>query len=1086
MKKSMLFLILLMVSLGFAETNITANIVGDSTWTVANSPYIIENSIRIDQNCSLTIEDDVIVKFNNGRTIEVRGTMVADGVTFTSNADNPNPGSWESIHVNSYYVGANLTMDNCIYEYARLLYLSGQATIRNTTLRHLSQYGIYHTAQNVIIEDCSIDLAGWSSYGYGIYATGDSLEVRRTTIQNSDIALEIDTANDIVLEDVQFNDSRWPVNIDNSSPRIETIGNNTFSNNEHNGVHVDLNNFSQSEWELPYFPIPYFFNREFTIHENKILTIASQNILKFNYALKVQGKLIAEANENEAIYFTSYKDDNLGGDTNSDSNSSTPNHQSWPGVLFYDSSDDTSIMRRCDLRYAGYNSSSYYKGAINTYNASPTIDNCSFSNNTFGVCLHNDSNPTISNNNIGASYLTPVAMSFDADPVFTDNVLSFSDNQYDAIGILPGDMVADGHIIQRDFTDIPNITYLLLGHTRVTVGNELTIDPGVVIKSLDCRLWVNGKLTVNGTADENVVFTSVKDDAFGNPLDTNKDGTVDSPVVGNWQGIIFTHTSSDESLINYTVVKYGDWDWYHYGDDSNNHWAGYGSIVAMGANPTISNSIIKDNQTGIACWDDANPTIINNQFFNSTWTPISMSCPADPTISGNTFTNVTNTALGILRGGVYTNGNIKSRDVAGYDNISYSMRDVVTINSGVEITADPGVVIKHFNNAKWIVNGGLKINGTTDNRVVFTSIKDDNVGNPSDTNGDGNATSASPDDWNWIEYNETSNDDFNTLTNFDVKFSENGLKYISASGSIDNATFTDNYYHGFWCDGNSAPTMSNSEFINNNESPIAMSLTADPTFNEITFSGNGTNGIRIIEGTLGIDAHLAKRSLAGFDNISYIINSDLTISTNANLTIEPGVVIKFDYAYHGFEVMVHGGLVAAGTPEEKIIFTDIRDDSVAGDTNNDGNNSSPDRGWWHGILFYDDSNDAVNKLANCEFKYGGNSYHWNDHLGENTRWGTVKIQSAYVDIDSCLVSHSQSAGISVFGSGNPDISNCEMYNISRTPIHMDMFANPTFENNIALNVGYLGIGLRQATIAQTATVPIRNFAGYENIPSIST
>lgn len=46
------------------------------------------------------------------------------------------------------------------------------------------------------------------------------------------------------------------------------------------------------------------------------------------------------------------------------------------------------------------------------------------------------------------------------------------------------------------------------------------------------------------------------------------------------------------------------------------------------------------------------------------------------------------------------------------------------------------------------VIGTLEVEGTASNRVVFTSIKDDTYGG--DTNGDDDATSPAPGDWDSI------------------------------------------------------------------------------------------------------------------------------------------------------------------------------------------------------------------------------------------------------------------------------------------------------------------------------------------------
>ena len=75
-----------------------------------------------------------------------------------------------------------------------------------------------------------------------------------------------------------------------------------------------------------------------------------------------------------------------------------------------------------------------------------------------------------------------------------------------------------------------------------------------------------------------------------------------------------------------------------------------------------------------------------------------------------------------------------------------------------------------------------------------------------------------------------------------------------------------------------------------------MSLKSDPVFSFagiiLESNGNGSNGIRILEGTLSSDADLIKRDVGGIYNIAYIVDQ-LTISQDATLVINPGVVIKF-------------------------------------------------------------------------------------------------------------------------------------------------------------------------------------------------
>jgi hypothetical protein len=86
-----------------------------------------------------------------------------------------------------------------------------------------------------------------------------------------------------------------------------------------------------------------------------------------------------------------------------------------------------------------------------------------------------------------------------------------------------------------------------------------------------------------------------------------------------------------------------------------------------------------------------------------------------------------------------------------------------------------------------------------------------------------------------------------------------------------------------------------------------------------------------------------------FGTSLYQITSKLTISSGATLTIQPGTVVKFGVG-SGIVVQTGGQLVATGTAAQPIYFTSVKDDSIGGDTNGDGNSSAPAAGDWGGII----------------------------------------------------------------------------------------------------------------------------------------
>ncbi|MBI4809853.1 MAG: right-handed parallel beta-helix repeat-containing protein [Ignavibacteriales bacterium] len=621
-------------------------------------------------------------------------------------------------------------------------------------------------------------------------------------------------------------------------------------------------------------------------------------------------------------------------------------------------------------------------------------------------------------------------------------------------------------LLFRSVTTVPNVTYVLLEDVIIPAGRTLTINKGVVIKGISYwnRLTIQGKLVANGTADSMITITSVKDDNFGG--DTNKDGTSTSPARSDWGGITFEATSDSNSILNRCRLKYGTAPYY-----------GAAQIATVGAHPTISNCEIKDVVYGVIAYQSSRVKLLNDTIVNAQYTPIAMSVSADPVMSGLSFINPGWNGIGLIGETVGLNGTIKQRDVAGYTNITYVLLGDLTISSGTYVTVDPGIVIKCYSGVGIWVNGGFKAKGTlAEGEIIFTDLRDDNVGNPKDTNGDGQASAPGRGYWATIRFQSTSDDSFCLLDSCQIKFNGNNwwgaVTFTDASSQLRNSLISNSYFYGIRCEGASIPIVDNLTISSCGYDPIAMSLTSDPDLTDITFEGNGSQGIRLLEGTLSSNATLHKRDVAGIENIAYIIQG-LTISANSVLRIDPGVVMK-SVADSWNGIWVNGALVAEGTATQKIVFTSIRDDSKGGDTNNDGNASSPTRWDWKGIAFNTSGLDTSNSLKNCEIRYGGSGSGGYWEYGELRFWGKAKI-------DSCAIEQTATSALGVYGNALPVITDCQLNNVSYTAVTMSMFSNPTFTNISAQNIGYMAIGVMPETYSVTATIPKRVLAGYSNI-----
>ena len=55
-----------------SQTNVSGGIYSNTTWTFANSPYIVIDTVVVFPNVTLTIEPGVIVKFAKNTVWEIR------------------------------------------------------------------------------------------------------------------------------------------------------------------------------------------------------------------------------------------------------------------------------------------------------------------------------------------------------------------------------------------------------------------------------------------------------------------------------------------------------------------------------------------------------------------------------------------------------------------------------------------------------------------------------------------------------------------------------------------------------------------------------------------------------------------------------------------------------------------------------------------------------------------------------------------------------------------------------------------------------------------------------------------------------
>jgi len=217
-------------------TFVSGLISSDTTWSAANSPYIVTANIAVAASVTLTIEPGVTVKFSTGTYLQIEGALDAQGtvgnkITFTSNEESPSSGDWEYIKFTDSSDDAN-----CVVSYADLKYaINGfycdysSPTITYSTASYNKSWGIYCSQSSPVIKYNYVHnngagadyTAGIYVYGsplvegntvsnnnkYGIACYGGSPEIKNNTISNNTVDGIYSTNTDLIVRNNTISDN---------------------------------------------------------------------------------------------------------------------------------------------------------------------------------------------------------------------------------------------------------------------------------------------------------------------------------------------------------------------------------------------------------------------------------------------------------------------------------------------------------------------------------------------------------------------------------------------------------------------------------------------------------------------------------------------------------------------------------------------------------------------------------------------------------------------------------------------------------------------------------------------------------------
>ncbi len=231
--------------------------------------------------------------------------------------------------------------------------------------------------------------------------------------------------------------------------------------------------------------------------------------------------------------------------------------------------------------------------------------------------------------------------------------------------------------------------------------------------------------------------------------------------------------------------------------------------------------------------------------------------------------------------------------------------------------------------------------------------------------------------------------------------------------------------------------MSNNAFSNNTWA-VATYLTdetTDITLINNTSAGAAPNGFG--RNGFGIWGSIAgNNTFTGQNNFPFILWEDVTINEGAALSFTPGTTVKFNDFYDGF--VIAGSLNAIGTETDSIVFTALADDFHGGDSNGDGDATSPAPNQWSTIEYQPGSSGALNY---CFVGYGGGEYSANIHANDND-----------VNIENSTVVQSSERGIYV-ADASPNIQFNNIINNTTDGVYTISGALPILQNNNIMDNG---------------------------------